>query len=584
MPQKAVDYDALAQQFGGTPDYDALAAKHGGSAAEPQQPSGPSRFISGTGEGLKETAQLLDPRNWLGMAKGIGGSLVEGAKAIPDVARNLLDSETRGATLRGFGEGAVEGATGVGLEAAKQDPWTAAGKFTGGVVIPALTLKAAPKALRSLKGKPPSLPARAGPYTTARPPTSGPYPAVRPTARPAPAPKATAGTMELPASWKQFVNEPPAPEVKNIPGIITKRTPKPEAVAEARRALGSVDAAPIFGISPAEVKGIAPGPSRIPLKKRIAEMDLNYQRLIDDPRGAIDPKLLRTVGLGTAGAAGGAAVADEHPVVGGLLGALAGAALANPMSTAKGIQTARVTGMLSGLAPAKSALGNVGAIGTAAAERGSLAPAREALRVPTNVKVARQAWKSQANPSGTAGFGKINIPGRLMGVGDQVTTQALQRAGLSLEDAQRLLLTKPDPLGGGGLQKAVSSPVGRFAFPFQRTPFNFVSEGIQSINEALPGSGTAASRRALLTDAAVLGGGAAGSVTDDPKILALLAALAGPRGLPFALGAGATAGPQLVERVGVGIPEGSWKDLFDPLRPIFRPALMRLLEEQGSNR
>ena len=51
--------------------------------------------------------------------------------------------------------------------------------------------------------------------------------------------------------------------------------------------------------------------------------------------------------------------------------------------------------------------------------------------------------------------------------------------------------------------------------------------------------------------------------------------------LPFALGAGLTAGPEVIERVGVGLPEGSYKDLFNPLRPLNKPALLKLIESGG---
>lgn len=394
-------------------------------------------------------------------------------------------------------------------------------------------------------------------------------------------PKAATKEMELPASWQQFVTpEQTATAVpENVPGVILKRTPKPEAVAAARRMLGARDAAPYFGITADEVRRIAPGPSRRPMAVELAEMDRDYARGLQNERGFINPRLAATTGAALGGAAIGGAAADNNPLAGALAGMLGGAALANPSKAARAFQTARVTGMLSGAAPLKSMAGNAGSFLTAAAERGDLAPIKEAFRIPTNARNALKGWKEGANPSGTGGMGAINIPGRLMGAMDEASTQALQRAGLTLEEAQRLLLTKPNPLGDEA-GKVMNTPLGRALVPFQRTPFNSFFEGVKSINELLPGSGASNTRRALTLGAGAAGA-AAGSETDHPLLLALLAALAGPRAIPFALGAGATAGPQVLERVGVSLPEGAFKDLLDPMRPIDKPAIMRLIETGG---
>ncbi|MES2958116.1 MAG: hypothetical protein V4792_08005 [Pseudomonadota bacterium] len=415
------------------------------------------------------------------------------------------------------------------------------------------------------------------------------------------APKAEAPAQQLPASWQKLVDaEKPKPTSRGTvtvprlvdePSIFSQAKP---TVAETRRAVGArrtvseypeIEAiAKEIGVDPeVMIRDLSGGVKRRPNIVDAADDSLNYQRRIMDERGAVDPKLAVKIGLPVGGAALGAATADENPLAGGILGALAGLGTANPAQAGKAIQSLRVTGMLSGTALPKSIAGNTGAMLTAAAERGSMAPIKEALRLPTNARNAVQAFRSGANPSHTSGMGKINLPGRLIGALDEASTQALQRAGLSLDEAQRLLLTRPNPLGHGRFQKQLESPLGRFIMPFQRTPFNFGIEGMTSLNDLLPGS-TAPLRNKALTVGAIGGGAAAGTQTDNPLALAILAAFAGPRGLPLALGAGTTAGPQVLKRMGVGFPEGSWQDLYDPTRPIDRPALLRMLEQLSGER
>jgi hypothetical protein len=118
--------------------------------------------------------------------------------------------------------------------------------------------------------------------------------------------------------------------------------------------------------------------------------------------------------------------------------------------------------------------------------------------------------------------------------------------------------------------------------PFQRIPFNQIAEGVNSLNELAPKSGASNTRRALTIGAGAAGAGA-GSQTDNPYTLAIISALMGPRALPFALGAGATAGPRAVERV-VSTPDLSLKDAYNPLAPIDKPALLRLLEYLGGGK
>lgn len=124
----------------------------------------------------------------------------------------------------------------------------------------------------------------------------------------APTPAATAAP-QLPASWQALVDagagQAPAAPARNVPGLITKITPKPGAVESARSALGAREAGNIFGMSAADVRRVAPGPSRRPLKAQMADLDADYLRRINDERGAATAGLLGALGLGTgAGVAG----------------------------------------------------------------------------------------------------------------------------------------------------------------------------------------------------------------------------------------------------------------------------------------
>lgn len=200
---------------------------------------------------------------------------------------------------------------------------------------------------------------------------------------------------------------------------------------------------------------------------------------------------------------------------------------------------ARVASFLSGLAVPKSLLGNAGAIVTAAVENGDFNIVKEAFNLKANAQSLKDAWQSTANPAAISGAGKINIPGRVMGAADQATIDLLKRAGLSEDDAQRLQLQRPNPVGDNNFGKALKSPVGKFVWPFQRTPFNQLAEGISSENWKSPHAGDTAgtARRTGLSLAAGGAGYELGQNTKDPRILGLAAAMAGVRGVPLLIGA-----------------------------------------------
>lgn len=219
------------------------------------------------------------------------------------------------------------------------------------------------------------------------------------------------------------------------------------------------------------------------------------------------------------------------------LGALA-LASRNPGMMRKGAQgllDLRRMSMLSGLAPLKSLLGNIGGATYSSIERGSMAPLREMLSGQT-VGDAVAAFKRGAQYQGapTTAITKANIPGRFMGALDEAAQAALQRAGLSSEDAAKEMLQAP--LGKSTLTDALEgNPVADYLIPFRRTPFNQLTEGLASMKPAnLQSTGQKAALATALGTGAVTG-----ATVDDPKAVGLGTALSGRRGVPFAIGAAA---------------------------------------------
>lgn len=207
-----------------------------------------------------------------------------------------------------------------------------------------------------------------------------------------------------------------------------------------------------------------------------------------------------------------------------------------------GIEQARMTSMLSGLAVPKSLLGNVGAHLTAALENRSLAPIRALGDVGSIAQDLKTGWQGGHNPTMLAGFGKMNVPGRIMGAADYAATKSLQRAGLTEDAAKEILLTNENPISGW---KAMQNPLARYVWPFRTTPINQFAQGLTRWQKH-PG----------LWGGAIAGGAAAGSVTDDPETLALISSLAGPYALPVLAGASMTGGARALQGISP-VPEWS---------------------------
>jgi hypothetical protein len=219
------------------------------------------------------------------------------------------------------------------------------------------------------------------------------------------------------------------------------------------------------------------------------------------------------------------------------LGAGAYALSRNPAIAKKalgGFLDLRRMSMLSGLAPLKSALGNVGASAYGSIERGSLAPLKEMFS-PATAREAYQTFKTGPTYTGSgpaSGLSKWNLPGRVMGSMDTAAQGALVRAGYTPKQAAVEMLQGPQY---GPITKALQdNPIADYLVPFRRTPFNQLSEGFNSMKPS--NLGTKGQKVALGTS--IASGAATGAMAEDPKTIALGTAFSGRRGLPFALSAG----------------------------------------------
>lgn len=274
-------------------------------------------------------------------------------------------------------------------------------------------------------------------------------------------------------------------------------------------------------LAAAKSLGVTDIPVRIEGKIRDSvkpEATTPYTRLYDQKTGKMNS--------GDGGLSLGKDLSKERPDEAGFF---------RPGEILSGLNQLRVASMLSGLALPKSILGNVGAIGTAATENATTAPIRELGNVPANLRSLKKGWQSGANPAGIGGSGKVNLPGRAIGAFDQATTDLLVRAGIPLDEVQRLLLTRPNR---AAKELGIDSPVGKAIWPFQKTPFNQLKEGMSKENFAGKTPGMSGRKVALTVGAGAAGAALGASGTKDPRILGLAAALMGPRGLPFLLGAG----------------------------------------------
>lgn len=190
--------------------------------------------------------------------------------------------------------------------------------------------------------------------------------------------------------------------------------------------------------------------------------------------------------------------------------------------------------MLTGEAPLKSLLGNIGAAGYRSIEDLSWKPLKEMLS-PTTVKDAWQTFKrgpnyASAGPSRT-GITKYNLPARVMGSADEAAQRALVRAGVSPEQAAHEMLQ--GPVRGTIPEALQNNPAAEYAFPFQHTPQNMFTEGWESVKP----ENWATTGQKLALGTSIGSGYATGANTDDPRTIALASSTAAKRQLPFLAGA-----------------------------------------------
>lgn len=186
------------------------------------------------------------------------------------------------------------------------------------------------------------------------------------------------------------------------------------------------------------------------------------------PEDASGPESLGDAALGAAGGAGLAAAATNLPKV--LRGAMA----------------ARREGFLSGGAIAKNIGTAAGApihIATDVGAKQGLSAAKEMFNLPKNVSEFVSSLKEGTGHPDYAGpnFGRYS-PSNVIGAIDKTATKALQRAGISKDDIERVLLTKERSMftGTNTLTKNAKE-ASRFVLPFQRVPWNVFQEGIEEM-------------------------------------------------------------------------------------------------------
>ena len=229
----------------------------------------------------------------------------------------------------------------------------------------------------------------------------------------------------------------------------------------------------------------------------------------------------------------------------------------------------RMFSMLSGLAPAKSLLGNIGAHGIGAMENPTLAKGimRELTNVGEHGRMFKEGWKTGVNPALDTTFSKWNIPGRAMGAANYAAQKSLQRAGMSEEAAREILLTTPNPLSTDPM---LSSKLGKLLVPFRTVPYNAFRQGLSQYKKH-PG----------IYAGATAAGFGAGGMTEDPEKIALMSAALGPYSLPFLVGAGMRGGGRALHGISP-IPEWSLvKSITDPLSPFTDSPGKRWIPGQG---
>ncbi len=268
---------------------------------------------------------------------------------------------------------------------------------------------------------------------------------------------------------------------------------------------------------------------------------------------------------------------------GGILALLGGIAAKNPSLIGKGLKglgAIRMQSMLTGMAPVKSVLGNLGA-GVERVVEGKGTGALKEMFSRQMLDDIVTGYKTNAghNPSGVNLPGPM--PGRIMGAFDSAAQKALQRGGASADEAENAVLQSPLQ---GDLAKSLDSPLAQYVFPFRRSPMNSAIEGGKKIRAATV-EGDKAAIRGLATYGTV--GAAHGYATADdktPMSVPLGMAASARYGLPYGFAAllGRTLAGGKTSASGIAgsmlpVSEYGVESALHPVKS-FEPAILRLMK------
>lgn len=197
---------------------------------------------------------------------------------------------------------------------------------------------------------------------------------------------------------------------------------------------------------------------------------------------------------------------------------------------------------------AKNILGNIGAVGSHAAETALSGKPREAMRVLGeffNPQTVRDAISEYRAPGVDGRWGSesgaLGVPGRIMGAIDRGTKDALSRAGVDPALAEEITFTnRPKSEAGQAFGDALNrSSIGKLLVPFSKTATNILERGIErtpilgSIAERVSGGNLPTSLPKQIMGGAAMAAGAALNHS-DPYVDALLA----PYSVPYSMGSG----------------------------------------------
>lgn len=280
-----------------------------------------------------------------------------------------------------------------------------------------------------------------------------------------------------------------------------------------------------------------------------------------DESGFITPEMLlpilKTIVGGGAGSVIGAGLNEDNRMLGALEGGALGAAVMNPRALARLIpqlQGSRYFSMLSSpMTHAKNVAGAAGAVGGEALERGLTGDVQGATDVLRNAFsketigdiIAEFKAPQFASTAGDPKWGPIEgllgLPARAMSAVDAGATRALERSGLTPEDARSVTFTNQPKSKTG--QYLVSRPgLLSLPIPFPKVATNIIERGIErtpilgSVAEQLSGGALKTSMpKQAIGLAAMLAAANAGEL--PPLVQALLAPYALPTSMGAAIGA-----------------------------------------------